>query len=163
MTQNILLNRLQGEKIIVPAYPKDPYSRLRGQAEEGRMTPTLPPFLRPSLLYSPTFCRSQTFAFVQIDLGSCYPLVLANRHFHSLYIQVAGYKYCDIIGECGNPCARKASRISRFDRSTRLSGDLTESIYRSGNIRTSTSHAVAFDFTDSLGTLFNLDLTTNPL
>ncbi len=44
----------------------------------------------------------QTFAFVKIDLGSCYLLVLTN-HLHSLYIQVAGYKDCDIIGERGSP------------------------------------------------------------
>ena len=57
-------------------------------------------------------------------------------------------------------CTRKTSRISRFDRSTRPFGDLTESIYRPGNLCTSSSHAVAFDFTASLRNLFNLDLTT---
>ena len=41
-------------------------------------------------------------------------------------------------------------------------GDLTESIYRSGNLRTSSSRAFAFDFTASLRTLLNQDLTTNP-
>ena len=49
----------------------------------------------------------QTFAFVKIDLGSGYPLVLANRLLHSLYIQAAGY---NIIGERGNPCPKRASK-----------------------------------------------------
>ena len=37
--------------------PKDPYRRRHGPAEEGRMTPTLPPFVGPGSLHSPTFCR----------------------------------------------------------------------------------------------------------
>ena len=58
MTHNILLTRLQGEKILLTngGVPKDPYRRRHGPAEEGRMTPTLPPFLRPGSLHSPTFC-----------------------------------------------------------------------------------------------------------
>ena len=52
----------------------------------------------------------QTFAFVKIDLGSCCLLVRANRLLHSLYIQVAGYKDCDIIGERGNPYRKRASK-----------------------------------------------------
>ena len=36
--------------------PKDPDHRRHAQAEEGRMTPTLPPCVRPSLLHAPTFC-----------------------------------------------------------------------------------------------------------
>ena len=59
MTHNILLTRLQGEKTILltrDGVPKDPYRRRHGPAEEGRMTPTLPPFVRPGLLQSPTFC-----------------------------------------------------------------------------------------------------------
>ena len=49
MTHNILLTRLQGGKkiflLIRSGVQKDPYRRRHGQAEEGRMTPTLPPFL----------------------------------------------------------------------------------------------------------------------
>ena len=59
MTHNILLTRLQGGKTILltrDGVPKDPYRRRHGPAEEGRMTPTLPPFVRPGSLQSPTFC-----------------------------------------------------------------------------------------------------------
>ena len=52
----------------------------------------------------------QTFAFVKIDLGSCNRLVLDNRFFHSLYIQPAGYKDCDVISERRNPCRKAASK-----------------------------------------------------
>ena len=59
MTHSILLTRFQGEKTILltrDGVPKDPYRRRHGPAEEGRMTTTLPPFLRPGSLHSPTFC-----------------------------------------------------------------------------------------------------------
>ena len=59
MTDNILLTRLQGKKhclLTGGGVPKDPYRRRHGRAEEGRMTPTLPPFARPGSLHSPTFC-----------------------------------------------------------------------------------------------------------
>ena len=36
--------------------PKDPDHRRHAQAEEGRMTPTLLPCIRPSSLHAPTFC-----------------------------------------------------------------------------------------------------------
>ena len=48
-----------GEKTILltrDGVPKDPYRRRHGSAEERRMTPTLPPFVRPGSLHSPTFC-----------------------------------------------------------------------------------------------------------
>ena len=59
MTHNILLTRLQGEKISY--LPRVGSLRTRtidahGPVEEGRMTPTLPPFVRPGSLQSPTFC-----------------------------------------------------------------------------------------------------------
>ena len=49
MTDNILLTRLQGKKLclLTGGIPKDPYRRRHERAEEGRMTPTLPPFVRP--------------------------------------------------------------------------------------------------------------------
>ena len=58
MTHNILLTRFQQEKILLTkdGVPKNPYHRRHVLAEEGRMTPTLPPFLRPGSLHSPTFC-----------------------------------------------------------------------------------------------------------
>ena len=58
MTHNILQTRLQGKKILLTkgGVPKDPYRRRHGPGEEGRMTPTLPPFVRPGSLHSPTFC-----------------------------------------------------------------------------------------------------------
>ena len=58
MTHNILLTRFQGEKVLLTkdGVPRDPYRRRHGPAEEGRMTPTLPSFLRPGSLHSPTFC-----------------------------------------------------------------------------------------------------------
>ena len=45
---------------------------------------------------TPPSTEPQTFAFVKIDLGSCNLLVLASCLLHSLYIQAAGYKNCDI-------------------------------------------------------------------
>ena len=58
MTHNILLTRFQGEKVLLTRdrVPKDPYRRRHGPTEEGRMTPMLPPFLRPGSLHSLTFC-----------------------------------------------------------------------------------------------------------
>ena len=59
MTHNILLTRFQGGKTILltrDGVPKDPYRRRHGSAEEGKMTPTLPPFVRPGSLNSLTFC-----------------------------------------------------------------------------------------------------------
>ena len=44
------------EILIRGGVPKDPYRRRHGQVEEGRMTPTLPHFVRPGSLPSPTFC-----------------------------------------------------------------------------------------------------------
>ncbi len=38
------------------------------------------------------YTEPQTFAFVKIDLGSCFSFVLGSRLLHSLYIQAAGYK-----------------------------------------------------------------------
>ena len=57
MTHNILLTKFQVGKCLLTrdGVPKDPYRRCHGPAE-GRMTPTLPPFLRPGSLHSPTFC-----------------------------------------------------------------------------------------------------------
>ena len=57
MTNDILLPRFQREKVLLTqdGVPKDPYRRRHGPAEEGMMTPTLPPFLRPGSLHSPTF------------------------------------------------------------------------------------------------------------
>ena len=54
--------------------------------------------------------KPQTFAFVKIDLGSCYSFILDNRLLHSLYVQVAGHKDGDIIGVCRNPCYKRASK-----------------------------------------------------
>ena len=59
MTHNILLTRLQGGKTILltrDGVLKDPYRRHHWPAEEGRMTPTLAPFVQPGSLQSPTFC-----------------------------------------------------------------------------------------------------------
>ena len=59
MTHSILLTRFQGEKPILlsrDGVPKDPYRKRHRLAEEGRMTPTLLPFLRQGSLHSPTFC-----------------------------------------------------------------------------------------------------------
>ena len=59
MTHSVLLTRFHGKKtILLPrdGVPKDPYRRRHGPAEEGRMTPTLPPFLWPGSLQSPNFC-----------------------------------------------------------------------------------------------------------
>ena len=76
-------------------HPKDADGSVN--TAEGRIT--TPPSTEP-----------QTFAFVKIDLGSCYPLVFANRLLHSLYIQATGYKDCDIISERGNPSCKRASK-----------------------------------------------------
>ena len=52
----------------------------------------------------------QNFAFVKIDLGSCYSFVLSSRLPHSLYIQAVGFKARDIISERGNPCCKRSSK-----------------------------------------------------
>ena len=62
------------------------------------------------VLLPPPSTEPQTFAFVKIDLGSCNPPVPDNRLFHSLYIQPAGYKDCDVISERGNPCRKAANK-----------------------------------------------------
>ena len=59
MTHNILLTRLQGKKQFY--LPGMGSLRTRtvdamGRQREGRMTSTLPPFVRPGSLQSPTFC-----------------------------------------------------------------------------------------------------------
>ena len=59
---------------------------------------------------TPPSTEPQTFAFVKIDLGSCDPLALDNRLFHSLYIQTAGHKHCDVISERGNPCREATNK-----------------------------------------------------
>ena len=73
----------------------------------GSVTPAEGPW---KSIATPPSAELQTFAFVKIDLGSCNPLVLDNRLFHSLYIQAAGYKDCDVISERGNPCRKRASK-----------------------------------------------------
>ena len=59
---------------------------------------------------TPPSTEPQNFAFVKVDLGSCNPLLLANRLLHSLYILAAGYEDCNIISECGNPCRKMVSK-----------------------------------------------------
>ena len=63
---------------------------------DGSVTPVQGPWKR---IATPPSTDPQTLAFVKVDLGSCYPLVFANRLLHSLYIQAAGYKDFDIISE----------------------------------------------------------------
>ena len=60
-------------------------------------------------------------------------------------------------------CTRKALRMSRFDLSTCPSEDLTDSIYRKGNLRNSSTRANALPFKASWGSLLSLDLTTKLL
>ena len=74
---------------------------------DGSVTPAEGPW--KGIATSPS-TEPQTFALVKIDLDSCNPLVLDNRLLHSLYIQAAGYKHRDIIGERGNPCRKRASK-----------------------------------------------------
>ena len=73
---------------------------------DGSVTPAEKPW--KSIATRPS-TEPQTFAFVKIDLGPCNPLVFDNHLFHSLYIQPARYKDCDVIGERGNPCRKAAS------------------------------------------------------
>ena len=74
---------------------------------DGSVTPTEGPW---KSIATPPSTELQTFAFVKIDLGPCNPLVLDNRRFHSLYIQPAGYKDCDVISERGHACRQAASK-----------------------------------------------------
>ena len=74
---------------------------------DGSVTPAEGPWKSSA---TPPSTEPQTFAFVKIDFGSCNPLVLDNRLFHSLYIQPAGYKDCDVISERGHPCRKAASK-----------------------------------------------------
>ena len=73
---------------------------------DGSVTPVEGPW---KSIATPPSNEPQTFAFFKIDLGPCNPLVLDNRLFHSLYIQPAGYKDCDVISEHGNPCRKVAN------------------------------------------------------
>ena len=74
---------------------------------DGCVTPAEGPW---KSIATPPSTEPQTFALVKIDLGSCNPLVLDNCLFHSLYIQPAGFKDCDVIGERWNPCRKAASK-----------------------------------------------------
>ena len=67
---------------------------------------------------APPSTEPQTFAFVKIDLGPCNPLLFDNCLFHSLYIQPAGYKGCDVIDERGNPCRKATSKRDTAQRRT---------------------------------------------
>ena len=73
---------------------------------DGSVTPAEGPW---KSIATPQSTEQQTFAFVKIDLGPCNPLVLDNHLFHSLYIQSAGYKDCDVISERGNPWRKAAN------------------------------------------------------
>ena len=73
---------------------------------DGSVTPAEGPW---KSIATPPSTEPQTFAFVKIDLGPCNPLILDNRLFHSLYIQPAGYKDCDVFSERGNPCRKLAN------------------------------------------------------
>ena len=88
---------LQFEVVLEP-HPED---------ADGSVTPAEGPW---KSIATPPSTEQETFAFVKIELGSCNPLVLDNRLFHSLYIQPAGYKDCDVISECGNPCRKAANK-----------------------------------------------------
>ena len=59
MTHNILLSRVKGQKTYfnLDGVPKDPDRRCHAQEEEGRMTPTLTPFVRSDSLHSSNFYR----------------------------------------------------------------------------------------------------------
>ena len=74
---------------------------------DGFVTPAERPW---KVIAAPPSTELQTFAFFKFDHGSCYSLVLSNRLLHSLYIQTAGDKDCDIISERGNPCQQKGYR-----------------------------------------------------
>ena len=60
MTNIVQLSRRQksGQKSLLTGggVPKNPDHCRRAPEEEGRMTPTLPPFVRPGWLHTPTFC-----------------------------------------------------------------------------------------------------------
>ena len=57
---------------------------------------------------TPSSTEPQAFAFVKIDLGSCYSFVLGNHLLQSLYIQTAEYEDNDIISKRGNTCCKRA-------------------------------------------------------
>ena len=46
----------------------------------------------------PRGTKPQTFALIEIDIGTCYFFVPLNRLLHSQYVQMAGHKDSDIIG-----------------------------------------------------------------
>ena len=74
---------------------------------DGSVTPAEGPWQgidnRPST-------EPQTFAFVKIDLGSCYSFVLENCFLHSPYVQAAEHNDDDIICERGDLCRKRASK-----------------------------------------------------
>ena len=60
MAHNILLTREIGRQTMLHTeggVPKDPVCSCYVQEKEGRMTPTMPPFVRPGSFYVPTFCQ----------------------------------------------------------------------------------------------------------
>ena len=61
MTHNTLLTRGKGKQIKTKltrgGIPKEPVHHSHEQEREGRLTPTLLPFVRPSLLHASTFRR----------------------------------------------------------------------------------------------------------
>ena len=59
MTHKILLVRFQGEEILLTrdGVLKDAYRRRHGPAEEGRMTPTLPPSYDQARCIHPPFAE----------------------------------------------------------------------------------------------------------
>ena len=68
MTHKILLTRFQEILLTRDGVPKNPYRGRHGPAEEGRITPTWPPFLRPGSLHSPTF--TECYAIQAFSIAS---------------------------------------------------------------------------------------------
>ena len=68
------------------------------------------PSLQRKTLASYPGSEQKTFAFVKIDLGSCFSFVLSNCLFHSFYVQEVGHKDGDVIGERGNPGCKKTNK-----------------------------------------------------
>ena len=109
MTHNILLTRLQGgEKLFLltrGGVPKDSYRRRHGQAEEGRMTPTLPHFVRPGSLNSPTV---ECYAIQAFSIASDFDSKLMPK----LENQIAMRKVCSFIQSLLSHCPNHHSSYS---------------------------------------------------
>ncbi len=67
----------------------------------------------PSLQRKGLGIQPQTFALVQVDIGTCYLFVSLDHHLHRYYVQTAGHEDSDVIGERGNLGSEGRDKVIR--------------------------------------------------